>query len=396
MRSIQELYDEVNKLQAVAGEPRTALAECLALLKKTMLSQLASVQEVAGRSRMNKEELVTALSQALLEPEGIFHTLDVMKRPERELLERLLKQPVLADGEIYPAQYMYLQEAGIVYPYWHEDRLMLVLPEEIRQAYNRLDFTGYWEKWERRSLIVDYLAAAANLYGACERSKLLEIFNSQNAEAATADEMTLAGLKHLCRPQYYLIYRDCWISNYFGDDNEDELSELLERSRNKPYYIPDRTEFLRYTDGSYAPDTLQMQRLKAYLSKHIVRDRDLMETLAENIGLACSMEAPLAELFAEFDELDIELSEAQMNAVLPLLVEVHNNTRVWSNRGHTPAEMGAQRAPAPAPLASRPMGRMIMPDFARNAAAPKVGRNDPCPCGSGKKHKKCCGAVNQE
>jgi uncharacterized protein YecA (UPF0149 family) len=20
-----------------------------------------------------------------------------------------------------------------------------------------------------------------------------------------------------------------------------------------------------------------------------------------------------------------------------------------------------------------------------------VGRNDPCPCGSGKKHKKCCG-----
>ena len=25
------------------------------------------------------------------------------------------------------------------------------------------------------------------------------------------------------------------------------------------------------------------------------------------------------------------------------------------------------------------------------AASPKVGRNDPCPCGSGKKYKKCCG-----
>jgi len=25
-------------------------------------------------------------------------------------------------------------------------------------------------------------------------------------------------------------------------------------------------------------------------------------------------------------------------------------------------------------------------------ATPKVGRNDPCPCGSGKKYKKCCGA----
>lgn len=24
---------------------------------------------------------------------------------------------------------------------------------------------------------------------------------------------------------------------------------------------------------------------------------------------------------------------------------------------------------------------------------PRIGRNDPCPCGSGKKYKKCCGAA---
>ncbi len=29
---------------------------------------------------------------------------------------------------------------------------------------------------------------------------------------------------------------------------------------------------------------------------------------------------------------------------------------------------------------------------AAEAASSKVGRNDPCPCGSGKKYKKCCGA----
>nr|WP_305119660.1 MULTISPECIES: SEC-C metal-binding domain-containing protein [unclassified Ruminococcus] len=27
----------------------------------------------------------------------------------------------------------------------------------------------------------------------------------------------------------------------------------------------------------------------------------------------------------------------------------------------------------------------------RKTAKQKVGRNDPCPCGSGKKYKKCCG-----
>jgi uncharacterized protein len=26
-------------------------------------------------------------------------------------------------------------------------------------------------------------------------------------------------------------------------------------------------------------------------------------------------------------------------------------------------------------------------------AEPKVGRNEPCPCGSGKKYKKCCGTI---
>ncbi|MDD2989497.1 MAG: SEC-C metal-binding domain-containing protein [Zoogloea sp.] len=27
--------------------------------------------------------------------------------------------------------------------------------------------------------------------------------------------------------------------------------------------------------------------------------------------------------------------------------------------------------------------------------SPKVGRNEPCPCGSGKKFKKCCGASSE-
>lgn len=27
--------------------------------------------------------------------------------------------------------------------------------------------------------------------------------------------------------------------------------------------------------------------------------------------------------------------------------------------------------------------------------APKIGRNEKCPCGSGKKYKKCCGGINE-
>lgn len=38
-------------------------------------------------------------------------------------------------------------------------------------------------------------------------------------------------------------------------------------------------------------------------------------------------------------------------------------------------------------------GHDPMPSATVRRATPKIGRNDPCPCGSGKKYKKCCGAA---
>ena len=52
------------------------------------------------------------------------------------------------------------------------------------------------------------------------------------------------------------------------------------------------------------------------------------------------------------------------------------------------AEMMAQGGGAPQPGSVPPPG--FAPAPVRRASA-AVGRNDPCPCGSGKKYKKCCG-----
>jgi preprotein translocase subunit SecA len=61
---------------------------------------------------------------------------------------------------------------------------------------------------------------------------------------------------------------------------------------------------------------------------------------------------------------------------------VHRDTDVYamqqSGMGASPATEQALKAPSP----TRPKVRQVQ----------KVGRNDPCPCGSGKKYKKCCGA----
>jgi len=55
-----------------------------------------------------------------------------------------------------------------------------------------------------------------------------------------------------------------------------------------------------------------------------------------------------------------------------------------SDDGDSPAPAGGGRRPEPSEQV-----QAVAPIRQRG---PKVGRNDPCPCGSGKKYKKCCGA----
>jgi HEAT repeat protein len=71
-------------------------------------------------------------------------------------------------------------------------------------------------------------------------------------------------------------------------------------------------------------------------------------------------------------------------------------TQVSSALGSSPVYTGPLRPVAPefrrsaaTAVAERPAPAAVRKPF-RNAQ-PTVGRNDPCPCGSGKKHKKCCG-----
>ena len=80
----------------------------------------------------------------------------------------------------------------------------------------------------------------------------------------------------------------------------------------------------------------------------------------------------LDELLDRLEDYDLILDDfRELQQLAQLMQKAHNHTRMWINRGYSPQEiretMGAQKAKV------------------------KIGRNDPCPCGSGKKYKKCCG-----
>ena len=58
----------------------------------------------------------------------------------------------------------------------------------------------------------------------------------------------------------------------------------------------------------------------------------------------------------------------------------HQEVSAYNQTGAGQPEAGGTTN-TPDPAARRPQQR----------EEPKVGRNDPCPCGSGQKYKKCCG-----
>ena len=83
--------------------------------------------------------------------------------------------------------------------------------------------------------------------------------------------------------------------------------------------------------------------------------------------------------FCQERGVEPEMGDAQMSDEMQELHEEWLQTPRDSLEGKKPAEMleGGRLFPGK------------IETFRREA--PKVGRNDPCPCGSGKKFKKCCG-----
>ena len=70
---------------------------------------------------------------------------------------------------------------------------------------------------------------------------------------------------------------------------------------------------------------------------------------------------------------------------------LHNSTHLWVNYGWTPTDLANQSRQEY--IQNNPNIIPFPKEFAgmNFQQIPKVGRNDPCPCGSGKKYKQCHG-----
>jgi len=139
-------------------------------------------------------------------------------------------------------------------------------------------------------------------------------------------------------------------------------------------------------------------------------------TWSSIVNLACGLEAwelrpQMDAVFARglLDEFDVDASHVadahagKFGSLWDDFVEMHAPIRDVAEatdfldkpfeEDEEDSEPMPEKPPAPIPSATGSLttGAITEPEPRPFTAPPKVGRNEPCPCGSGKKYKKCCG-----
>ncbi len=146
---------------------------------------------------------------------------------------------------------------------------------------------------------------------------------------------------------------------------------------------------LQITDSKWKEHLLGMDHLREGIHLRAYAQKDpLIEYQHEGFDLFQEMISSIKETIVEYM---FKAQVAPEKTFLPheILRGGEEELKRFTpfQREREPAMAGARAEPAGAE-ASPPPGVKATP-YKREKK--KVGRNDPCPCGSGKKHKKCCG-----
>jgi preprotein translocase subunit SecA len=127
-----------------------------------------------------------------------------------------------------------------------------------------------------------------------------------------------------------------------------------------------------------------------------------MDALREGVYLrSYAQKDPLIEYKTEAYEMFVELMANIKNEVLHNLFRSTSNLKAFEDfLGSLPQFLQREHGPATAtatpdePANGQGDGDgKIGLDLPQRRTMPKVGRNEPCPCGSGKKYKNCCGRM---
>ncbi len=270
---------------------------------------------------------------------------------------------------------------------------------------------------ETVALLREYFDCAAELYGIIPLSKLLDIYNTHNTPISEKDFLRVSEVFRHERHTYAILGQEALYENvpvsapidrelvalHLYYDGLEDYYALAEGQQGKPFYIPEKEEFLRASTDQCYPETVQSQKMLAYLRK-----KKLLcppeEVLLEMQDLL-NIDLDFNDIAEDMARLGLQCTGLQdALTFFGLLADLNNHTRKLVNRGHTPVQLSRIRSEQNKPSqnlrvlsGSKPITEMPTTigspifDPPLKVVSSKPSRNGPCPCGSGRKYKNCCG-----
>lgn len=194
---------------------------------------------------------------------------------------------------------------------------------------------------ERFDLLHNYALATIHLYGAITQDEFVEIFNQQNNQKTSVDELFPILLRHIAVGAPYCFWDEYIVCDGFEDNDFEDVNDLIRECGDKPRYIPEKKELLRYSDWDYYENTLQTDRLKQFLSAKRLKGTASIDEIVAELQYSCTIEAGTQQIFDTLDEYGVSIKDSEMNTIIDILMGMKNNTRLWANKGHTPNEIAA-------------------------------------------------------
>lgn len=373
----------------------------------TELRDILKEAGLKGYSKMKKNEMVDQITALALDENLARKKFLYATDQEIEDLKKAATEKIVIDKD--SMQYYYWENLCFAFI---TQEFEVDIPEEVIKLFEKISKKESFIKNRDRIIkLSKYAMAAANLYGAIELTKLVEIINSQTDLNTSMEELIdVYSWREMLRGCQMFCCQDGFVTDELYGDNifgiQEDYKNLLAQQGAKPYYIPEKDIFLSYADTMYTEKNEVYNQMVAFWTEKMEQEEAKAEDICNELQLQIRNGAQTQQIFDELDRQKIVFPDDKtIQDFTHCLMDMYNNTRLRENRGFTPVEIETD-APGNSVYSQetyeqiRNLGAISQQISAESKIIPfptvkreekKVYPNDPCPCGSGKKYKKCCG-----
>lgn len=384
-RELQEKREQ--KLWRHVSEP-SQLESMLNSLSKTELDKIRKNLELKGISGLNKGDLIKELVIAIPN-----HLPKILSRFDKERYV-LLKDIVKSSGKLPLPRNITVNKVeslmtwGVIFPIQLDGRRGLAVPSEIIEQFHVLEGQEFQKLYDRNTEWI-HLTQGLLYYNGIMSPRVVvnQVSDILNKEIDFLEFL-----------QVFIFASDYYRQTYksgFGlvDRRVFDQREIFVEIENRPsinYFPFTKQKLLKAGKPGYVEKTREMNSLMLFLQEYYELTIEEREDLAEQLNIMIFNDGSLNQAVKYFEQRfefpDLEF----VHGLAHHLTELFNHSRRWILKGHTPREIsqGSQSKSASPAVLANPQPSSNVVDFNSRKA---IGRNDPCPCGSGKKYKKCCG-----